>query len=72
MIPTFSETAPAYAKLLEQKYRDAELKKLIAENKGESELNLSSKKLTSQDLEIVACYVVQENKVSDVVFYVII
>ncbi len=72
MILTLSEPKPKRAKLSKATYQNSLLEELLAEKKGESELNLSSKKLTSQDMEIVAYYAVQENKVSDAVFYVII
>jgi len=49
-----------------------ELEKFITEMKGVTELDLSRENLTDQDMEIVAYYALQEDEVSDVVFYVII
>jgi hypothetical protein len=48
------------------------LEKRIAENNGETELTLADERLTDQDMEIVAHNALKENKVSDIVFYVII
>ncbi len=72
MIPTLSEPKPKRAKLSKPTYQHTELEIFIARKKGETELKLSDKNLTDKDLEIVAYYAVRENKVSDVVFYVII
>jgi hypothetical protein len=73
---TFSESkrtsSPStYPKLRKPKYKNAALKN-IAEKNGETELDLNWKKLTNEDMEIVAYYALQGNKVSDVVFSVII
>ncbi len=53
-------------------YQNMKLEKFINEKKGVTELDLSRKNLTDQDMEIVAYYALHEDKVSDVVFYVII
>ena len=47
-------------------YRNADLEREIANQKGKSELSLRSKNLTAKDMEIVAYYAMQENKVSKV------
>jgi hypothetical protein len=77
ILPTEKVTTPVLpqpttAKLSKPQYRNAELEKLIAKKKDGSELDLYSKQLTAQDMEIVAYYALQENKVSNIVFYIII
>ncbi len=52
-------------KLPKPKHQNATLEKLIAERKDETELSLSWKKLTDEDMEIVAYYALQENRVSN-------
>lgn len=64
LILLFSENLPKL------EHQNAQLEQLIAENKGETKLDLSRKKLTAEDMKIVAYYALQENEVSDVVFYV--
>ena len=50
-------------------YYNAELEKLIAQNGGSSELNLSWKKLTDQDMRIVA-NALRKNKVREYSFVI--
>ena len=45
-------------------YRNAALEQEIANQKGKSELNLRWRSLTAKDMEIVAYYGIQGNKVS--------
>jgi hypothetical protein len=45
-------------------YRNEELERLIAKEKTSTKLDLSSKKLTDQDAEIVAYYALYIHKVS--------
>jgi hypothetical protein len=59
-----------HAKLPKPKDKNAQLEQLIAEKKGKTKLDLSWKKLTAEDMVIVAYYALQENTVSDVEFYV--
>jgi hypothetical protein len=72
LIPTLSEPKPKRANLSKPTYQNTALEDFIAGKKGETELKLSWKNLTDKDLEIVAYYALQENKVSGVIFYVII
>ncbi|CAF3294186.1 unnamed protein product [Rotaria sp. Silwood2] len=44
-------------------YRNNELERMITDNKDSSELNLQSKGLTDQDMEIVAYYALRNNQV---------
>ena len=64
---TAAPTAQPLQKLLPKPvYRNADLEREIANEKGKSELNLRWKQLTAKDMEIVAYYAMQENKVSNV------
>ena len=64
---TAAPTAQPLHKLLSKPvYRNADLEREIANEKGKSELNLGYKELTDKDMEIVAYYAMQENKVSKV------
>jgi hypothetical protein len=53
------------------KYQNIELEELIAEKKDEANLDLSWKRLTDEDMEIVTDNAIQENKVSDSVYVII-
>jgi hypothetical protein len=50
------------------KYKNTKLEQKINENKDKSELWLNRLSLTDNDMEIVAYYLLQINKVSHVVF----
>ena len=63
---------PTYTKLSKPEYQNIELEKLIAEKKDATTLYLSWKRWTAEDMEIVVYYALQESKVSDIEFYVII
>ena len=45
------------------KYRNQKLEKMINDNKNESSVYLNSEKLTDQDMEIVAYYLLRKNTV---------
>ena len=64
-------SAPTLANLSEPVYRNVELEKLINSEKTGSELKLQRRKLTDQDMEIVAFRAVYTNTVSDITFCVI-
>ena len=49
-------------------YKNPPLQQIIDEGKTESCLDLSGKKLTDADMELVSYYLLQNNKVSDVAF----
>jgi len=49
------------------KYENRELQQIIDNKKNESRLSLSYKGLTDDDMEIVGYYLLENNKVSDVV-----
>jgi hypothetical protein len=70
LILLFSEPNSTQAKLSKPKHKNAQLEQLIAQKNGETKLDLSWKKLTAEDMLIVAYYALQENTVSDVEFYV--
>ncbi len=53
------------------KYQNATLEKL-AQNEGEAELKLTEKFLTDRDIEIVAGYASKDNKVSDIILYMML
>jgi len=50
------------------KYKNTKLEQKINENKNKSELWLNSLSLTDNDMQIVAYYLLQTNKVGNVVF----
>ncbi len=62
--PRASLLTPA-VKLHKPKYRNTTLEKLITENKDKAKLNLLNGDWTDEDMEIVAYYAIQDNKVSD-------
>ncbi len=59
-------------KLSKPIYRNVVLEKRIAKEKTGTSLDLGREELTSQDMEIVAYYGLYNNKVSVIIFYVII
>ena len=59
-----SSSQPRTSKLSKPKYKNANIEKLIADNKDGCELYLTNTGLTDEDMEIVAYYAIQENKVS--------
>jgi len=50
------------------KHKNPELQEKINKNKNELDLSLGRSNLTNEDMEIVAYYLLQKNKVSNVVF----
>lgn len=58
-----------FSKLLKPKHNNKALETFIVYTGNAMELNLSNKKLTDQDMEIVAYYAIQENKVNYYVFH---
>ncbi len=50
------------------KHQNPELENIVKENQGKSKLYLTGKKLSDDDMEIVAYYLAQNHKVSNVVF----
>jgi hypothetical protein len=53
-------------------YKNPGLEHKINENKDKLELYLSDQGLTDDDMEIVAYYVLKNNKVSNVVFFLLL
>jgi len=63
-----SKTPTSLSSSSSLKYENRELQQKINENKNESELNWGGENLTDDDMAIVAFYLLQNNKVSSVVF----
>ncbi len=47
-------------------YKNPDLEQKINQNKGEPTLELARESLTSQDMEVVAYYALQDNNVSNI------
>ncbi len=67
---TIISPQPTYPKLSRPEYRNTELENFIDKNNDKTELNLSGSRWNEEDMKIVAYYLLQENKVSDIVFSV--
>lgn len=50
------------------KYNNQQLEQIIDRNRNESFISLCEKQLTDDDMEIVAYYLLLNNKVSDILF----
>lgn len=61
-------TTTATSLLSPPKYTNPELEKMIKENKDGSHLWLDEYRFTDDDMQIVAYYALQYNKVSNIVF----
>ncbi len=68
IIHIISETNLICPTRLPPHYRNDELEKVIADHKDGMELNLRNRRLTHKDMEIVAYYVLRNNKVSQILF----